>query len=119
MLIDGYNVGGRIGFEGFSEREGRERVVTLGRMLARAGCPVTVVFDARDVEGRERFEATGGVTVRFSSGQTADDFIVAEAHHRGGAIAVITNDRELRERSAAEGAVVVWSDALIAWAERV
>ena len=117
VLVDGYNLGGVIAYEGFTEREGRDRVLVLARSLARTVDAVTVVFDAADVEGRSSYAVEGGVSVRFSAGQSADDLIVGIVRDSPVPIAVITNDRELRDRASERGAVVVWSDALILWAE--
>ncbi|MCH8985402.1 MAG: hypothetical protein IIB04_02165 [Acidobacteria bacterium] len=45
--------------------------------------------------------------------QTADDLIV----ERSGAdrVIVVSNDRDVRERSEARGALAIWSDAVVAW----
>jgi hypothetical protein len=117
IILDGYNIGGIIAPEDFMVRSGRDRVVAIATPLARLSkAAITVVFDAVGVEGRDASTASLGVSVRFSKDRTADDLIVDMAASRSGNIAVVTNDRDLRERSAEVGAVVVWSDALVEWA---
>jgi hypothetical protein len=116
IILDGYNIGGIIAPGDFAGRSGRDRVVALATPLARlARAAVTVVFDAVVVDGRESADAPLGVTVRFSKDRSADDLIVVMAADGAGGVAVVTNDRDLRERAAAVGAVVVWSDALVEW----
>ncbi len=119
VVVDGYNVGGAHVGEGFAGPEGRAAVEQLATTLSRrASAPVTVWFDAIGVEGRPSFATDIGVEIRFAQDQSADDAIVDEVRRTTARVVVITNDRELRERAAAEGAVALWSDALIAWANR-
>ena len=118
-VVDGYNVSGAHIGEGFAGPEGRAAVEQLATTLSRrAAAPVTVWFDAMGVEGRPSFATDIGVEIRFAQDHSADDAIVDEVRRTTARVVVITNDRELRERVAAEGAVAVWSDALIAWANR-
>jgi len=116
FIIDGYNLSGALDRTDFTSRRGRDRVVTLANALARASdADVVVVFDASGRSGRIGYTADLGVSIRFATEGTADDLIVglvADGSHD----AVVSNDRELRERCEALGAVAVWSDALIAWA---
>ncbi len=117
VILDGYNIGGIIAPEDFMVRSGRDRVVAIATPLARRSkAAITVVFDAVGVEGRDASTAPLGVSVRFSKDRSADDLIVDMVASRSGNTAVVTNDRDLRERSAEVGAVVVWSDALVEWA---
>jgi hypothetical protein len=119
VVVDGYNVAGAHIGEGFAGPEGRAAVEQLATTLSRrARAPVTVWFDAIGVDGRPSFATDIGVEIRFAKDHSADDAIVDDVRRTTARVVVITNDRELRERTAAEGAVAVWSDALIAWANR-
>lgn len=116
VLVDGYNLASAAGIVEFGSHTGRSEALRLAHILSRlvAG-DVIVVFDAIGGEGRRSFVTELGVDVRFAHDRTADDLIVSliEADRR---CAVVTNDRELRDRSANRGALTLWSDALVEWA---
>jgi len=116
MIIDGYNVAGSLAQEAFSTRPARTSVIAKAERLAvSSGSSVIVVFDASQAEGRPSFRSAGGVDVIFSRDCSADDEIVNIAQRCGERTVVFTNDRELRERCAPYGVVLLWSDALVAW----
>jgi hypothetical protein len=120
VLIDGYNLGFALaGLE--AERARAVAIEAAGRLGSAApGMAVTVVFDS--ALDRPESEASsggrsGGATVVFTEGEIADDAIVDLACGAADVV-VITNDRDLRQRSEACGAVTVWSDALVEWSRR-
>jgi hypothetical protein len=89
----------------------------LGRIrtVARPPRSVAVVYDS-GIEG-SRSDGVAGVAIRFADpGVTADDVIVSIAGIPG--TVVISNDREVRERSERIGALALWAEALVAWSRR-
>jgi len=115
ILIDGYNVAASLDVKDFATRSGRDRVLVAANTLARATtAEVIVVFDAAGVDGRGTYRGDLGVSIRFSTQQSADDLIVALVE-RGTRSVVVSNDRELRERAEALGALAIWADALVGW----
>ncbi len=117
VIIDGYNVSATFMHQDFSSHAARASVVAKAERLA-ASCrsDVVVVFDSSDAEGRSSFRSTGGVDVVFSRNRTADDEIVEIVENVEERTVVVTTDRELRERCAQRGAVPLWSNAFVDWA---
>ena len=117
VVVDGYNVSGTFMHDDFSSHAARVSVIAKAeRLAASCGSGVVVVFDSSDVEGRPSFRSTGGVDVVFSRNCTADDEIVEIVESVGERTVVVTTDRELRERCARYGAVSLWSNAFVEWA---
>lgn len=117
IVIDGYNLAGIVAEGAFHTRVGRDRVESIASALhRRSSARVIVVFDAVDVEGRGSVRSDRGVEIVFTHDRSADDEIAEIVSGMGARTVVVTNDRELRERCSAAGAVVVWSDALASWA---
>ncbi len=109
ILVDGYNVAHAIGAGG--EAIGRARVAAAAaRLRRRANSPLTVKLFWDSDQGVDTARE-GGVIVAFV--ESADDAIVEAARAAGGVVAVITSDREVRERS--QATVAVWSEAFAAW----
>ena len=118
IFVDGYNVGAMLE-DDFSTSKARTRVVAIAERLASVSkARVVVVFDAVGVEGRKNVPSSGKAEVRFTHTQIADDEIVDLIQVNTSRVAVITSDRELSNRCAAEGCVTVWSEALVQWAGR-
>jgi hypothetical protein len=116
IYIDGYNVGAML-VEDFATAKARATVVAIAdRLAVTSRARVVVVFDAVGVEGRPSAPSKGPADVRFSLTQIADDEIVQLLRANPSRNAVITSDRELSDRCAAEGCVTVWSEALVQWA---
>ncbi|HSM01117.1 MAG TPA: hypothetical protein VK960_01580 [Acidimicrobiia bacterium] len=117
IVVDGYNAGLAMGEGALGDV--RARLEDVLRRLGTLGGPavtVTVVWDSRVEESTPR--RPDGLDVRFAPpGTPADDVVVALAATAARCV-VITNDREVRERSEAAGALTLWSDALVAWARR-
>jgi hypothetical protein len=120
VLVDGYNLGFALaGLE--AERARAVAIEAAARLAASApALEVTVVFDS-SVDPIEADSSptgrSGPVSVVFTEGEIADDAIVARAC-AGTSVVVITNDRDLRHRVEACGAITLWSDALVEWSRR-
>lgn len=118
VIIDGYNVASALGVEDFAGAEGRERTLRVARKLDRYVSGTTMVmFDAVGIDGRESYVSDLGIEVRFTRDVSVDDEIVNLLGSGLSRVVVITNDRELRERTAAQGALCLWSDAVVAWSK--
>ncbi len=119
LLVDGYNVGLALASGKAAEVRSRlEPVLARLRALARPPRSVTVIYDS-SLEGADGFMVQGvsGVSVRFTpKGMSADDLIVKMAGTPG--TVVISNDREVRERSERGGALALWAEALVAWTRK-
>jgi predicted RNA-binding protein with PIN domain len=123
VLVDGYNVTKHErGFPGRSLEDQRTLLIDLCRRLARRwGAEITVVFDGADVEAVPTKVGVGAVGVVFTdAGRIADDEIVARvnAEPPERPVVVVTSDNELRERTAALGASVARSTALLGLSSR-
>lgn len=116
LLVDGYNAGLALGSgEPGEVRDRLDGVLSRLRILARPPRSLTVVYDS--AEGASVRRGPAGVAVRFTEpGVSADDVLVDLAAVPGSV--VISNDREVRERATAVGALALWSDALVAWSRR-
>jgi predicted RNA-binding protein with PIN domain len=121
VLIDGYNVVGAVSESLIGSRLGRDDVVARAEAVKRRvpETEVIVVFDAAQSGGSGGFRSGWGVLVEFEPKTTADDAIVELVHGGIDQCVVITNDRELQDRSARPGCVVVFSTALISWTEHL
>jgi uncharacterized coiled-coil protein SlyX len=116
FILDGYNVAGELYDEAFSTRPARDGVVERAGRLARAsGAEVLVIFDGPPDKATLGFRSADGVVVRFSSGEKADDAIVALVVSDTMRTVVITNDRELRDRCSVAACVPIWSTAFLEW----
>ena len=118
VIVDGYNVLGCIDATRMATGAARRDLVTmLGRLLRflRKG-RVIAVFDSVLSDGRSAIRDDTGVEVRFTDvGSIADDVIVEMAADLGSRAVIVSDDREVRERSDVHGATVLWSQALVSW----
>jgi hypothetical protein len=118
LVVDGYNLSFLLEEPAeFASPDARERLVArLARLRRMAMAPlrVIVVFDTRNdpSSGRKR----GGIEVYFAA--SGDDEVVRLAESIAGTVAVVSNDREVRERAAAVGALTFWSAAVADWLRR-
>jgi hypothetical protein len=112
VIVDGYNLTYLLDRADFHGGEARRRLVSLlGRLATRRPHRFLVVFDSDQPPGSPA--RMGDVEVAFTSGEKADDRIVQLAGAgRDVPVVVVTNDRELRERVEAVGALSLWGDAL-------
>ena len=118
VVVDGYNVTFLIDREHFASGELRRRLIGGASRLRRrrAAHRVIVVFDSHEATDGDIGVGPGGVEVRFSPAHMiADDEIVELARSAAGPVVVISNDRDLRERSEAVGAITLWGAALVEW----
>ena len=117
LIVDGYNVTFMLDGAGFNEGPARRRLVTLlGRFGVRKPHRILVVFDSSlsKAEPHDEPSRINGIEVCFTTGEQADDRIVElAATARVMPVVVVTNDRELRERVEAVGALALWTDALV------
>jgi predicted RNA-binding protein with PIN domain len=123
VLVDGYNVTKHErGFPDRSLEDQRTLLIDLCRRLARRwGAEVTVVFDGAEVAPVPTKVGVGAVGVVFTDAdRIADDEIVARvnAEPPERPVVVVTSDNELRQRSAAMGASVARSPALLGLSSR-
>ncbi len=116
LVVDGYNLGLALAAGKAADVRARlDPVLARIRTVARPPRRVTVVYDS-SIEG-SRSGGAAGVMVHFAPpGTSADDVIVALAAAKG--TIVVSNDREVRERSERVGALALWSDAVVAWSRR-
>lgn len=118
VVVDGYNVA--LSMWSAPRAETRDRLEALLRRLVVVGSPahrVCVVWDSSFAEGS--VTRNRRLEVRFADGDmTADDVVVGLARGSSIPVVIVTNDRELRDRSKAVGAYSLWADALVAWASR-
>lgn len=117
LLVDGYNVTKSArGFPDLDLASQRERLVEqLEKLALRKNVPTTVVFDGSDVApGRSRLGRTR-VRIEYSRpGETADDHLIAKlASAPPEPVVLVTGDRELQERAAAEGATIAVAAQLL------
>ncbi len=114
LIVDGYNVT-KTGFGELSLSEQRDRLVRgLGALAARTSAEITVVFDGAAVAAAR--PPARGVRVLFSPpGVLADHVIndLVRAEPAGRVIVVVTSDREVVDRAAADGARTAASSALL------
>lgn len=113
VVVDGYNVTYKLDPVEFTAGPARRRLVgSLSKLGSRKPHRIIVVFDSAQPESEPaRF---GDVEVRFTTGEKADDLIVAiAATTRHLPVVVVTNDRELRERVEAKEALALWAEALV------
>ncbi|MBT8247220.1 MAG: NYN domain-containing protein [Acidimicrobiia bacterium] len=117
LLVDGYNVTFRL--SGGPDAAARERLnEELSRFKLRAKTPVNVVvvYDSAISPEVETGAGPGGIWLRYTKlGLTADDEIRRLAAETVEPLAVVSSDREVREGSEQFGAIVIWSEALVAW----
>ena len=110
LLVDGYNVTkSASGFPDLRLPSQRERLIEqLEKLALRKKVRTTVVFDGSDVAPGTSRLGRRRVRVEYSRpGEIADDHLMAKL----GAlppdpVVVVTNDRELQGRAAAEGATI-------------
>jgi len=118
VVIDGHNLLGALDPATMATgRARRSLIVALGRLVRHLGSSsVEIVFDSALRDGREVSRSDDGVVVRFAPQELiADDVIVQLSEQYGDTAVVISDDREVRERSARHGATVLWAGALADW----
>jgi YacP-like NYN domain len=118
LVVDGYNLSFLMEEPAeFASPDARERLVArLARLRRMAMAPLRViaVFDTRNDPSSDR--RRGGIEVRFAA--SGDDEVVRLAESIDGTVVAVSNDREVRERAAAVGALTFWSSAVADWLRR-
>jgi predicted RNA-binding protein with PIN domain len=121
VLVDGYNAQFYIDRDDFISGAARRNLFGLIERLRRSSrVPhrFVIVYDSALPGGRDPRTSVGGVEVRFAEeDRIADDELIELAAELD-RVVVVTSDREVREGAEEEGAVVLWSEALEAWARR-
>jgi predicted RNA-binding protein with PIN domain len=118
VVIDGHNLLGAMDASTMATGRARRTLITsLGRLVRHLGSSsVEVVFDSVLRDGRPVATSDDGVVIRFAPEELiADDVIVGLAAEHGVATVVISDDREVRERSSRYRATTLWAQALAAW----
>jgi predicted RNA-binding protein with PIN domain len=121
LIIDGYNLLGRIGSLSASIESARESLLqALAAYRNRKHHPITVVFDGwqqgQPLEGREH---RAGVQVIYSRrGERADQVIQRLAREYGADCAVVSSDQEVARSAKVSGAFVIGAQefAMKLWA---
>lgn len=119
LLVDGYNVSKSVtGFAHLSLEDQRKRVVQAVNMLARKnGLVPIVVFDGAQIPPGVSRRARGPALVEYSTGEIADDHLIARLENLpADPVVFVTDDRELQRRARALGATVASSGQLLALA---
>jgi predicted RNA-binding protein with PIN domain len=115
LIVDGYNVT-KTGFGELSLSDQRDRLVRmLSALAARTSAEVTIVFDGAAVAAVR--PPARGIRVLFSPpGVLADDVIrdLVRAEPAGRTLIVVSSDREVVDRAAADGARTAASTVLLA-----
>ncbi len=112
LVIDGHNLIGRTKGLGLDrEEEGRDRIIGLVAALkAHKGERVVVVFDGNRPH-TQPVQSIGSVRIVYSSGgDSGDDEVVKQVRSGGGAVTVVTSDRQLCARVKELGASVLSSN---------
>jgi len=120
LVVDGYNVTKSAYPELTLEQQRRLLVDGLAALASRSGTEVTCCFDGRPTPLAAGVLARGGVRVRFSVGEIADDLIrrIVQAEPVGRVLVVVTSDQEVVRDVEARGAYVVPSATLAARLQR-
>jgi predicted RNA-binding protein with PIN domain len=117
LLIDGYNVSkSEGGFVDVSLEQQRNRLVDeIDRLARRMKVASTIVFDGALIEPAAVRRKRRTVVVAYSKPpEIADDHLVALLEEQPNhPVIVVTNDRELQERSVALGATIARSEQLL------
>lgn len=118
VLVDGYNVTYLLDRATFATGPLRKRLVAELRKIRRQSGAMhrfAVVFDSQQAAPESEVRE-GGIEVRFTTGaMTADDEIVdLVTQLQGHPVVIFSNDRELRERAEARGALALWGTPLAA-----
>jgi predicted RNA-binding protein with PIN domain len=117
LLIDGYNVSKTEGgFVDVSLEQQRNRLVDeIDRLSRRMKVPSTIVFDGALIEPAAVRRKRRTVVVAYSKPpEIADDHLVALLEEKPNhPVIVVTNDRELQDRSDALGATIARSEQLL------
>src|ERR1043166_699775 len=121
VIIDGYNVLGRMGQTApFSERAREDLIRKLALYRQRTGHALTVVFDGwQGGMGAEGHEHRAGVGIIYTKrGERADQVIQRLAVEYGRGCAVVSPDREVGQTAPAPGSFLMAAAEFVSrWSE--
>ena len=120
--VDGYNAQFHIDRGDFTSGAARRKLIdALKRLRTSATIKhrVVVVYDSTLPGERVARSSVAGVEIRFAEKERIADEEIVEMADSLDRVVVISSDREVREGSDDTGAVVLWSEALAAWLERL
>jgi len=110
LIIDGYNLMGRIGtLSGHIESARESLLRDLAAYRHRKNHPVTIVFDGwQQGQSMEEREHRTGIEVIYSRrGERADQVIQRLAREYGADCAVVSSDQEVARSAQVSGAMVI------------
>lgn len=122
VLVDGYNAQFHVDGSDFTSGGARRRLVeSLKRLRAAAGVKhrIAVVYDSTLPGERDGRTSLGGIEVRFAENDRIADEEIVEMTAGLDRVVVVSSDRAVRDGAEANGAVVLWSEALSGWLERL
>ena len=122
VVVDGYNAQFHIDRGDFTSGAARRKLIdALKRLRTSATIKhrVVVVYDSTLPGERVARSSVAGVEIRFAEKERIADEEIVEMADSLDRVVVISSDREVREGSDDTGAVVLWSEALAAWLERL
>jgi predicted RNA-binding protein with PIN domain len=122
VLVDGYNAQFYIDRSDFTSGAARRKLVGALRRLRDTGVAkhrIVAVFDSTLPGERVSRSSLGGVEIRFTEQDAIADEEIVDMAEDLDRVVVISSDREVREGSEGNGAVVLWSEALAEWLERL
>lgn len=122
VLVDGYNAQFHIDRSDFTSGAARRKLVGALRRLRESSAAkhrIVAVFDSTLPGERVSRSSSGGVEVRFTERDVIADEEIVDMVANLDRVVVISSDREVREGSEHGGAVVLWSEALAEWLERL
>jgi uncharacterized protein len=115
LLIDGYNLLKRMGFDTGDLETGRKGLLDWLALYKRERGPrITVVFDAyRSISLNRTRENHKGVEVVFTrENETADDLIRERIRARQAGLVVVTSDRAIIDEAKSHGVTFLTADRL-------
>lgn len=122
VLVDGYNAQFHIDDKDFTSGGARRRLVDALKRL-RTASPrkhrIVVVYDSTLPGERIARTSLGGVEVRFAEKDRIADEEIVEMTGELSRVVVISSDRAVRDGAEGNGAVVLWSESLAAWLDRL
>jgi predicted RNA-binding protein with PIN domain len=121
VVVDGYNAQFHMDPADFTSGAARRNLIdVLKRLRTAAAVPhrIVVIFDSTLPGARDARSAIGGVEVRFAEDDRIADEEIIDAAAQLDDVVVVSSDRAVRDGAEANGAVVLWSEALVGWLER-
>lgn len=121
VLVDGYNAQFHIDGSDFTSGGARRRLVEALKRVRTASTVkhrIVVIYDSTLPGSRAGRTSLGGVEVRFAEKDRIADEEIVDMTKTLDHVVVISSDRAVRDGAEANGAVVLWSEALEQWLAR-